>query len=234
MRTLTVQLACIVLLACLHAPAYAQGVGPQLSAETTASDASRPLGAPAPESRSIGSDRPASSLGIGRTVGAIGVVAGLALAGWVVVRCLARAQGGLAATLGPGGRAPSGVLEVLGRYPVGRAQTLVLLRVDRRVLLLSQTALGRLGTGSTFATLCEVTDPEDVASILVKARDDDSRAASDRFSNLLSRYDREHDPFAEQSADIPIVDLTKRQRRPASIVESFKSRWDASRNGGAA
>jgi flagellar biogenesis protein FliO len=170
-----------------------------------------------------------------RTLGALGVVTGLALAGWVIVRLLARAQGGLAATLGPAGRAPSGVLEILGRYPLGRAQTLVLLRIDRRVLLLSQTATGRLGAGAAFTTLCEITEPEDVASILVKSRDDESAENSSRFNSLLSRFNQDHEaPFDAQGRDIPVVDLT-RTRRPANVLARIRQRFDLTpSHGGAA
>jgi hypothetical protein len=66
----------------------------------------------------------------------------------------------------------------------------VLLKLDRRVLLLSQTSGGRLG-GTGFATLAEITDPEEVASILVKARDDEGDSMAERFRSMLSRYDRD-------------------------------------------
>jgi hypothetical protein len=83
------------------------------------------------------------------------------------------------------------VLEVLGRYPVGRGTTLVLLKLDRRVLLMSQSAGGRLGAGAGFTTLCEVTDPEEVASILVKTRDEEGSSMAERFRTLLKRSDAE-------------------------------------------
>lgn len=84
--------------------------------------------------------------------------------------------------LGPAGRAPSGVLEVLGRYPAGRGTLLILLRLDRRVLLVAQSG-GRTGTGMT--TLCEIDDPASVASLLAKTRDDDQAASI--FTSTLKR-----------------------------------------------
>jgi hypothetical protein len=84
--------------------------------------------------------------------------------------------------LGPAGRAPSGVLEVLGRYPAGRGTLLILLRLDRRILLVSQNG-GRTSTGMT--TLCEIDDPASVASLLAKTRDDDQVAAV--FTSTLKR-----------------------------------------------
>lgn len=91
---------------------------------------------------------------------------------------------GLAAQLGPAGRAPQGLLEVLGRYPVSRGHSLVLLKLDRRVLLLGQSPSG-------FTTLSELTDAEDVASVLTKAADADGASMSRRFSELLRGMERD-------------------------------------------
>ena len=113
------------------------------------------------------------------------VIAGIA----AVTRRAALKSGGLWAALGPGGRAPSGVLEVLGRYPVGRGCTLVLLKLDRRILLVSQSSGGKL-SGVTMTTLTEVTDVEDVASILLKTRDAETDESAKRFERMLTDADR--------------------------------------------
>lgn len=96
-----------------------------------------------------------------RTVGALAIVIGLALMLRLLARSVAGHAGGIRAQLGAGGRAPSGVISVLARFPIARGQTLVLLRLDRRVLLLNQTPVG-------FATLTELVDAEEVASIVRK------------------------------------------------------------------
>lgn len=126
-----------------------------------------------------------------RVVVSLGVVIVLILLLAAGLRRAARAQGGLASAAGPGGRAPSGVLEVLGRYPLGMGRTLILLKMDRRVLLLSQTTGGRVRGGGSITTLCEVTDPEEVASLLVQTRDADGESISERFRSMLGRFDRE-------------------------------------------
>ncbi len=119
-----------------------------------------------------------------RTIGALGAVIGLiVLLKFVLTRAGKRV--GLAGQLGAGGRAPSGLLQVLGRYPVSRSSTLVLLQLDRRVLLLDHTPNG-------FSTLAEVTDAEDVASILVKTRDQEGASQVARFNAMLK--DLERDP----------------------------------------
>ncbi|MFN9993810.1 MAG: hypothetical protein ACK54H_10725 [Phycisphaerales bacterium] len=105
-----------------------------------------------------------------------------------VFRIAAAKSGGLMGELGAGGRAPSGVLSVLGRYPVSRGTTLVLLKVDRRVLLLCQNS--SRGAGSTMSTLCEFTDAEDVASLLMKTRDERETSQAETFSKALKESDR--------------------------------------------
>ncbi|MEX2219883.1 MAG: hypothetical protein WD749_14115 [Phycisphaerales bacterium] len=153
---------------------------------------SRPLGgstaAPA------GSAAPAGPAASGRgwmvqTGLSLAGVLALAIGGGWVVRVVAKRSGGLRSSLGAGGRAPAGILEILGRYPVSRGATLILLKLDRRILLLSQNSGGRLGAGS-FSTLAEITDPDEVASILVKARDIEGDSMAERFRSMLSRYDQ--------------------------------------------
>ena len=106
---------------------------------------------------------------------------------WVIVRTSRSPLGAASvrAQLGAGGRAPSGLLFVLGRYPVSRGSSLVLIQLDRRVLLLSQSGAG-------FQTLSEIGDPEEVASIIAKARDEEGESISAKFSSLLKTFDRRH------------------------------------------
>ncbi|MGP1346408.1 MAG: flagellar biosynthetic protein FliO [Phycisphaerales bacterium] len=119
-----------------------------------------------------------------RTGGALAIVIALAL----VLRSLARAvaghAGGIRGQLGAGGRAPSGVLGVLGRFPIARGQTLVLLRVDRRVLLLSQTPAG-------FGTLTEIVDPEEVASIVGKCEAGARSGDDGGFQGVMRALERD-------------------------------------------
>lgn len=126
-----------------------------------------------------------SNLGLMRTVLACGVVVGLAVVAAWGVRKAAGSSGSLMATLGAGGRAPSGILSILGRYPVGRGQTLVLLQCDRRVLLLSQC---RTRGGASFSTLAEFTDPIEVASLVAKSRDGGGHSAQAQFAAALAGH----------------------------------------------
>ncbi len=133
-----------------------------------------------------------------RTIGALGLVVALIFGLKLVLTGAARSMPGgasLRSQLGAAGRAPSGLLLVLGRYPVAKGQTLVLLQLDRRVLLLAQTAAG-------FSTLAEITEPTDVASILAKARDEEGASHSARFNSILSALSR--DPDTADPSDIRV------------------------------
>lgn len=160
---------------------------------------SQPLGKPAP--MAAGEGRPlVPTEGGARTTGAmdqivgmalpLGVVVGLMVLGAWVFRKAVRRGSSLAASLGAGGSAPSGVLEVLGRYPVARGQLLVLVKIDRRVLLLGHGAPGKggAGVGGGFTTLCEISEPEEVASILQKVDDGSGQSFAAKFASTL----REH------------------------------------------
>jgi|GEM_PF-1391409 len=185
-----------LLMFALPVAALAQGTEDKPLAPTTkqvAKNESAPLGK---------TDAPLSGSTIQTVASLAGVVALIAVLG-VTVRLVSRRSGGLMSSLGAGGRAPSGILEVLGRYPVGRGSTLILLKMDRRVLLLCQGRGGKFG-GTTMTTLTEVTDAEDVASILLKVRDEEGDTLASKFQGLLSASDR----AAAATLDEPIIEIT--------------------------
>lgn len=194
-------LACGVFATCvvLTAAPHVVGMGPVSPAGTgeaevhAAPDAtpvppseSRRLGQPPARSGSGADERasaPSNNGWLVRSMVGLGVVLGLALLLRILIGNMSARSGSIRAQLGAGGRAPSGLLEVLARYPVSRAQTLVLLRVDRRVLLLSQGAGG-------FRPLSEITDAESVASIISQADDDAGESMTARFNDLLRQVER--------------------------------------------
>jgi flagellar biogenesis protein FliO len=198
------------------APAEIDGATPtDASAEAVpAATAGAPPAAPTPEVERLPLGRPVeAALGGGsapaepadppsmtgsalRTLAALALVVALILGLRSALSGAARRLPGgasLRSQLGAAGRAPSGLLLVLGRYPVAKGQTLVLLQLDRRVLLLSQSSAG-------FSPLAEITDPSDVASILAKARDEEGASQSARFQALLGQLSR--DPETADPSDI--------------------------------
>ncbi|HYE02592.1 MAG TPA: hypothetical protein VD963_05090 [Phycisphaerales bacterium] len=201
-------------------------------ARTTATpvESDRPLNGPAT----------AAPAGLLRTGLSLALVVGLVLAGAALVRRLAGRRAGLSlsAAVGPGGPSPAGLLEVLGRYPLARGQTLILLRLERRVLLLSHTTGGRLGRSAGLHTLAELADPDEVASIIVKTRDADGESISARFNELLGAFAGA--PAAEaDSAGIAGrlalagPDLAPPDREPESSIGSVRARLAQLRGGAA-
>lgn len=157
------------------------------------SNAALPLGVAA-ESSPIPSPSAAEaqSGGLGdwiRVAAGLGVVIGVILVTAAGAKRLS-SRAGLAGELGAGGRAPSGVLDVLGRYPVSRGQTLVLIRMGGRVLLLSQH------TSAGFRTLTEVDDPEEIGDLIHRASRDEERTKAEKFKGLLSGFERSFDRSA--------------------------------------
>lgn len=201
---------------------------------------SQPLGAPAkrasvtPSRPGISGPSPTSAPVFQGVIGPLAVVLVLIamLAGFVVLiaRLRSRMGGGASLSLGfgAGGRAPAGILEVLGRFPLARGLTLVLLKVDRRVLLLSQTRQGRFG-GLTLTPICELDSPEDVASILLKVRDADSSSLTNRFASVFRSLDREAADKVDNAGKVmttiaPSQELPRRARvvshKPAAPADA--------------
>ncbi len=167
---------------------------------------------------------PASNMSYARTLGALSLVVILIIGLALLARRLAR-RGGLLAQLGAGGRAPSGVLEVLGRFPAGRGCTLVLLKLDRRVLLVCQTTGKGLMGAHAMSTLCEITEPEQVASILVKVRDEQGDSIARRFQEVLAGADDrtardmdEHEPASLAAQPAPHAPAAARVPRPLAAA----------------
>lgn len=199
------------------APAGGAEAAPSAPAPSTTSSAEAappnehlPLGAPihaaAPEHRQRGGAWQAidpRSNELVRVGGAMAVV--LLLLG--LMRGLLRAGGKL-----QGGR-PGGVLEVLGRYPVARSQSLLLLKVGGRIVLVHQTRAG-------MSTISEVSDPQEVAALLARV-ESAGRAPAGAFHGLLRRMSRR--PAGEAfplvagapgaGGERVVVDLTRRRRK---------------------
>lgn len=216
-------LLCLTLCVCGGARAQTPGErgveGPSLSpatgdiaGPTTAGPASkRPLGGPAtteklkPLGQASSGGGESASAGLVRTTLSLGAVLLVIIVLAKVAKRLVGPKLGIASSLGPA-RAPSGILEILGRYPIGSGVTLLLLKVDRRVLVLSQSGSGKLalrGSGASLSTLCEIVDAEDVASILTKARDAEGESIAAKFRELLDKYsgsDEDGAPTAEPGA----------------------------------
>ncbi|MFM7261213.1 MAG: flagellar biosynthetic protein FliO [bacterium] len=109
----------------------------------------------APGSGSLASG--AESRGFGGEIIPTAAALGGTLLAIVLARSAIRRFGGKLAA----GRRPSGVVEILARYPVARGQQVVLLKVGRRVLVVHQGA-------QVMQTLSEFSSADDVADILTR------------------------------------------------------------------
>jgi hypothetical protein len=207
-----------------------QQIAKQLSSD------SKPLGLPRDrvESLPIGNDEVKTPMVLGKEfIRSVAALAGVLLLIFALAhfyKRLARAKGGLSGQMGAGGRAPAGLVEVLGRYPISSGMTLVVLRFDRKVLLLSHAGSGRgkksVG-GGTMQTLCEVGGAEDVASILGKVRDEagDSIAAS--FERTLQEAGNATDQEISKAMYQPAPGV--HVKRPRRVAPGFVSNDEGDR-----
>ncbi len=153
---------------------------------------------------------------VARVIASLGLVIGLILLFKVVMK---RGAG----LLGQGGR-PSGVIEILARYPLGRKQSLVLIKIARRVLLVHQN-------GAQMATLSEVAEPMEVAALLGRIESGSTGRQAQRFRSMLKGFQNEHDamrrtesndPFAlpaENASHGELIDLTRKRPRAAGLSQ---------------
>jgi flagellar biogenesis protein FliO len=150
----------------------------------------------------------------------VALIAVLALIAMVagVVKFATKRSGGLFAALTPTAKAPQGVLEVLARYPVSAGTQLLVLKFDRRVLLVSQSSTKGWRSGATMQTLCELSDAADVASILIKTRGDEQASLAAKFQKMLSSEDAMFDAQASQAERNPYA--AKPPSRPAATPGS--------------
>lgn len=114
------------------------------------------------------------------------------------------------------GARPSGVVEILARFPVGRGQQLLLIKLGRRIVLAHQA-------GSSMTTISEVTEPEEVASLLGRMEAGSSGRDAAKFQATLNDFVQEHEaagrrkaasaPRTLPSMEAELVDLTRRPSR---------------------
>jgi flagellar biogenesis protein FliO len=187
-----------------------RSIAKEPGAKGPSADDATPLRTPGAEQRLSGS--------VTQTVLALGAVIGVIFGLGMIVKRAARRGGGLMSALGPGGRAPSGLLEVLGRYPISRGTTLVLLKMDRRILLLCQSGGGKIAGGAGMTTLCEVTDPEDVASILLKTRDEEENTLAQKFQAFLKGEEKS----AAEALDVPAAPAIRSPQAALTGPDSFE------------
>jgi len=140
---------------------------------------------------------------ITRVLGALAVVIGLVLLGKSFLR---RAGGAM-----PGQERPSGVMEILARYPVARGQQMILMKIARRIVVLHQA-------GHAMTTVSEITDPDEVAGLLSRMEAGSNQRGAAKFRQTLNDFHAEHEsesafsrPRGLPRGDTQVIDLTRSQ-----------------------
>jgi hypothetical protein len=111
-------------------------------------------------------------------------------------------------------------VQVLTRSPVAQRQQVLLVRVGRRLLVVSDC-------NGQLSPLSEITDPDEVAALVGQLRDEKLTAASTSFGNLLGRWrrgagpDDEEEDFPRAAPDVPgRADGAEDEDDPAAVAAS--------------
>ncbi len=195
-------------------------------------NASRPLGAPRERTQPLASsadttERSAIPSGMTRTILSLAGVLFVIFALAHLAKRVAKSSGSLTAKLGAGGEAPSGLVEILGRYPIAPKLTLVVMRFDRRILLLEHAhgSRGRRSSSGSMRTLTELTDPEDVASVVRKVQSASPSSHARQFERTLRQLGETTDQeiqrellSAQRSSPAPGVHVQSVRRAPSAVM----------------
>jgi flagellar biogenesis protein FliO len=204
---------------------------PRTSASINA-NASRPLGAARESAQPLVSsadpDKDAAfPSGMTRTILSLAGVLLVIFALAHIAKRVAKSSGSLTAKLGAGGEAPSGLVEILGRYPIAPKLTLVVMRFDRRILLLEHAhgSRGRRSSSGSMRPLTELTDPEDVASVVRKVQSASPSSHAKQFERTLRQLGETTDDqiqrellSAQRSSPAPGVHVQSVRRAPSAVM----------------
>ena len=111
---------------------------------------------------------------------------------------------------------------MLARYTVSRGSKLLLLKIDSRILVVSQA-------NGEMQTLSEITNPEEVASILLKTRDEEGETIANQFTKILRGLENDasvlDDPIAPLSPRRALVAAQERaiEEEPADPVDGVSA-----------
>jgi len=199
----------------------------QAESAVVRSNDSLPLGSPsAPPFALEGDTRevaaPLQESWLVRTIVGLVAVIGLIVAVRFGLQWLEARTGGGSSAFASSARAPSGLVEVLARYTVSRGSKLLLLKIDSRILVVSQA-------NGEMQTLSEITNPEEVASILLKTRDEEGETIANQFTKILRGLENDasvlDDPIAPLSPRRALVAAQERaiEEEPADPVDGVSA-----------
>ena len=123
------------------------------------------------------------SVEYGRVLGALAVVIGLIL----VLRWCGKWIFPVSGRRG-GGK----VVEVVSRSPLSPKQQIIVIRVGRRLVVVGDS-------GSQMNSLCEITDPDEIASLVGQVREQRTPATAGVFGSIFGKSRRDFDAVAPAS-----------------------------------
>lgn len=102
----------------------------------------------------------------------------------VIALILLLRWGGRKLFVSPGAIGSTRAVQVLARSPLSPRQQIILLRIGRRVIVVGDS-------GSQMNSLSEITDADEVASLIGQLRDEKTESASKMFGKLFNRASNE-------------------------------------------
>lgn len=156
----------------------------------------------------------ASGFDLPRVAGALAIVLALIFAlRWILRRSMS-------ATLQPGA---TSAVQVLSRSPLSPRQQLLLLRVGRRLLVVSDC-------NGQLSSLSEISDPDEVAALVGQLRDEKRTSPSGSFGNLLGMWRRGGED-AERDDDVDAVNAAAGEEFPRAAPDAPGLRGRRDRHG---
>jgi flagellar biogenesis protein FliO len=117
-------------------------------------------------------------------------------------------------------RGQTRVVEVLSRSALAPKQQVMLLRVGRRLIVVGDS-------GTQMNTLCEISDPDEVAGLVGQLREEKTAAAA-AFTSLFGRFSRRYSGGDDEREEVgAMVELRDEPEEPA--VLSAKGELDGLR-----
>jgi len=108
----------------------------------------------------------------------------------------------------PSAKKSSRAIQVLSRSMIAPKQHVVLLQVGRRVIVVGDS-------GAQMNTLCEITDADEIASLMGQLRQDKSDPVSRAFGTFFGRAEKDYPGDAPESASALTADVPDEDVDPA-------------------
>ncbi len=189
----------ILLLTCAFAPAQ--------STQPVSKYDDQPVKRTRPEAETPEQKQVSTGFDWGRLVVAMGVVLGLIV---VLKFVVGRMYPSLGANKG------AKVVRVLSRSPITPRQNVMLLQVGRRVIVVGDS-------GGQLATLSEISDPDEVASLIGQLENVETSIPASRFSSLFGKAREDYVEPEPESTPRPEPEIEEAQTEISGLIERMRT-----------